>query len=75
MKLMALPKEGTPPVGQGATRQEILNEVKILAMIRHANCLMLKARARGGRSACTSLRPAPTRRVASRSGSPRTARR
>lgn len=45
---MALPGKDGPPPTQGATRQEILNEVKILALVDHPNCLTLKARAATG---------------------------
>jgi hypothetical protein len=45
VKIMTLPREGKPAVGDAATREEILNEVAILAKVVHPNCLRFKARA------------------------------
>jgi hypothetical protein len=42
VKIMTMPKEGAAPVGDGATRQEIVNEVQILAKVQHPNCLRYK---------------------------------
>jgi hypothetical protein len=44
VKIMTLPREGKPAVGDAATREEILNEVAILAKVVHPNCLRFKAR-------------------------------
>lgn len=50
VKLMTVPAEGAPTPESGATRKEILNEIKILATIEHATCLHMKARKRSGRT-------------------------
>lgn len=50
VKLMDVPAEGAPTPESGATRKEILNEIKILATINHATCLHMKARKRCGRT-------------------------
>ena len=50
VKLMGVPAEGAPTPESGATRKEILNEIKILATVNHATCLHMKARKRCGRT-------------------------
>lgn len=57
VKIMTLPKPGEKPANDGATHQEILNEVQVLAKLRHANCLYMKARRRAARpgGAATSV--------------------
>ena len=46
VKIMTLPKPKEKPANDGATYEEITNEVQVLAKVKHPNCLYMKVRLR-----------------------------